>query len=70
MSEREVSRGLMMIGLQCYERQIESAKQTAAKIEAELGNLNGTLKNIEDARPFNQLTVRSLTLLMHTPHSI
>lgn len=40
-------------------KQIESAKQAATKIEAELGDLSSTLKNIEDARPFDQLTVSS-----------
>ncbi|GAA5877941.1 hypothetical protein JCM1840_000119 [Sporobolomyces johnsonii] len=36
---------------------VSSAKEAATKIEAELGNLNSTLKNIEDARPFEQLTL-------------
>ncbi|ORY81752.1 hypothetical protein BCR35DRAFT_352264 [Leucosporidium creatinivorum] len=36
---------------------VASAQETATKIEAELGNLNATLKNIEDARPFDQLTL-------------
>ncbi|KAK4699678.1 F-type H+-transporting ATPase subunit d, partial [Phenoliferia sp. Uapishka_3] len=36
---------------------IESAKQAATKIDAELADLSSTLKNIEDARPFNQLTL-------------
>ncbi|CEQ39463.1 SPOSA6832_00997, partial [Sporobolomyces salmonicolor] len=35
-----------------------SAKEAATKVQTELGNLNSTLKNIEDARPFEQLTVR------------
>lgn len=37
--------------------QVSSAKEAASKVESELGNLNSTLKNIEDARPFDQLTV-------------
>ncbi|KAL8293621.1 hypothetical protein RQP46_000322 [Phenoliferia psychrophenolica] len=36
---------------------IESAKQAATKIETELADLSSTLKNIEDARPFDQLTL-------------
>ena len=37
--------------------QVSSAKEAATKIESELGNLNNTLKNIEDARSFDELTV-------------
>ncbi|KWU47037.1 mitochondrial ATP synthase [Rhodotorula sp. JG-1b] len=36
---------------------VSSAKEAASKVESELGNLNSTLKNIEDARPFDQLTL-------------
>ncbi|GAA5839270.1 hypothetical protein JCM11251_006024 [Rhodosporidiobolus azoricus] len=36
---------------------VSSAKEAASKVESELGNLNTTLKNIEDARPFDQLTL-------------
>ncbi|KAK0524697.1 ATP synthase d subunit [Tilletia horrida] len=35
---------------------VEQAKATEAKIESELKDLKATLKNIEDARPFEQLT--------------
>jgi hypothetical protein len=42
--------------------QVSSAKEAATKIESELGNLNNTLKNIEDARSFDELTVRSSLL--------
>lgn len=37
--------------------QVEQATATASKIESELKDLKATLKNIEDARPFDQLTV-------------
>lgn len=37
--------------------QTEQAQASADKIEAELKDLKATLKNIEDARPFDQLTV-------------
>jgi hypothetical protein len=42
--------------------QVTSAKEAATKVESELGNLNTTLKNIEDARPFDQLTVCPFSL--------
>ena len=35
---------------------MEQAQETATKIEAELKDLKATLKNIQDARPFDQLT--------------
>lgn len=38
--------------------QVSSAKEAATQVESELSNLSSTLKNIEDARPFEQLTVR------------
>lgn len=37
--------------------QVEQAQATSSKIEAELKDLKATLKNIQDARPFDQLTV-------------
>lgn len=37
------------------------AKETEAKIDVELKDLQATLSNIQDARPFEDLTVR------HTP---
>jgi len=36
--------------------QTEQAKATASKIETELADLKATLQNIEQARPFNQLS--------------
>ena len=36
------------------------AQETEKKIDEELGKLQKTLANIEDARPFEQLTVSSL----------
>jgi hypothetical protein len=41
--------------------QIAKAKETEAKIDVELKDLQATLSNIQDARPFEDLTVR------HTP---
>ncbi|SCZ88073.1 BZ3500_MvSof-1268-A1-R1_Chr2-1g04171 [Microbotryum saponariae] len=37
--------------------QVASAKETANKIDSELGDLNSTLKNIENARSFDELTL-------------
>lgn len=42
--------------------QVESASQAAQKVETELGNLQATLKDIESARPFDQLTVRVVVI--------
>ncbi|KDE09349.1 F-type H+-transporting ATPase subunit D [Microbotryum lychnidis-dioicae p1A1 Lamole] len=36
---------------------VASAKETANKIDSELGDLKSTLKNIEDARSFDELTL-------------
>ena len=38
--------------------QIAKAKETEAKIDVELKDLQATLSNIQDARPFEDLTVR------------
>jgi hypothetical protein len=38
--------------------QIAKAKETEAKIDIELKDLQATLSNIQDARPFEDLTVR------------
>merc|ERR1712230_347560 len=35
---------------------VEGATKAAQKVEQELGNLDATLKDIESARPFDQLT--------------
>jgi F-type H+-transporting ATPase subunit d len=39
---------------------LENAQATAAKVQAELGDLQKTLDNIESARPFEQLTLDDL----------
>ena len=43
---------------------IAKAKETEAKIDVELKDLQATLSNIQDARPFEDLTVRSLPPLL------
>lgn len=40
--------------------QVANAKATEEKIDIELKDLQATLANIEDARPFDQLTVRTM----------
>lgn len=47
--------------------QVESATETAHKIDAELKDLQATLANIEEARPFEDLTVRNYPFL-NIPH--
>jgi hypothetical protein len=42
--------------------QIEAAKSSATATETELGSLNTTLKNIEETRSVDQLTVRPLAV--------
>jgi hypothetical protein len=44
--------------------QVEKAKETEAKIDEELKDLQATLSNIEGARPFEDLTV-SLPSSLH-----
>jgi hypothetical protein len=44
--------------IEAFEAQaVQSAEETAAVVDRELKDLDKTLKNIEDARPFDQLTV-------------
>lgn len=43
--------------------QIANAKETEAQIDVELKDLQATLANIQDARPFEDLTVRFLSPL-------
>ncbi|BGP24979.1 ATP synthase D chain, mitochondrial [Rhodotorula toruloides] len=40
---------------------VASAKEAATKVQSDLANLNSTLKNIEEARPFDQLTIDDVT---------
>ncbi|PWN46402.1 putative ATP7-F1F0-ATPase complex, FO D subunit [Ceraceosorus guamensis] len=50
--------GAQLKSIDAFEaKAVEQAQATASKIESELKDLKATLKNIEDARPFDQLTV-------------
>jgi hypothetical protein len=52
----DVSRQLKAI--EAFEAQaVQSAEETKAVVDKELSDLQKTLKNIEDARPFDELTV-------------
>jgi hypothetical protein len=52
----DVNRQLKAI--EAFEAQaVKSAEETKAVVDKELGDLQKTLKNIEDARPFDELTV-------------
>ena len=44
--------------------QIAKAKETEAQIDVELKDLQATLANIQDARPFEDLTVCFLSPLL------
>lgn len=44
----------------CVKLQVANAKETESKIDEELKDLQATLSNIEDARPFDELTVSLL----------
>ena len=44
--------------------QVEKAQATAAQIDVELKSLQATLANIEDARPFEDLTVSNTGLFL------
>ena len=52
----------------CVKLQIANAKETESKIDEELKDLQATLKNIEDAREFEDLTV--CPLLSYTPRHV
>ncbi|KAF2772561.1 NAC-domain-containing protein [Teratosphaeria nubilosa] len=50
--------GRQIKAIEAFEAQaVKSAEQTKSKVDAELQDLEKTLKNIETARPFDQLTV-------------
>ncbi|KAF2851029.1 hypothetical protein T440DRAFT_489455 [Plenodomus tracheiphilus IPT5] len=50
--------GRQIKAIEAFEAQaIKSAEETKTVVDKELGDLNKTLKNIEDARPFADLTV-------------
>ena len=46
---------------------VKSAEETKARVDGELRELETTLKNIETARPFEDLTVVSIQLTIFRP---
>lgn len=53
--------------IEAFEAQaIKNAEETKGSVDLELKNLEKTLKNIEEARPFEDLTVVSVTSSYHT----
>lgn len=47
-----------------YNNQVSRAKTTAAKVNTELTELKSLLKNIETARPLEDLTVRLVIIII------
>ncbi|CAB4444734.1 unnamed protein product [Rhizophagus irregularis] len=39
---------------------VENAKKTAARVDTELRDLHNTLKNIEQTRPFESITIEEI----------
>lgn len=59
----DVSRQISAI--EAFEAQaVKSAEETKGKVDAELKDLEKTLKNIEGARPFEDLTVVCITVVL------
>lgn len=57
--------GKQIKAIEAFETQaIKSAEETKGKVDAELKSLDATLKNIEGARPFEDLTVVSGVLFL------
>ncbi|KAL8719154.1 MAG: hypothetical protein Q9225_003816 [Loekoesia sp. 1 TL-2023] len=50
--------GRQLKAIEAFEAQaVKSAEETKGKVDQEVGNLEKTLRNIEEARPFEDLTV-------------
>jgi ATP synthase D chain, mitochondrial (ATP5H) len=59
--------GRQLKAIEAFETQaIRNAEQTKRVVETELSSLEKTLKNIETARPFEDLTVVGFSLARHT----
>ena len=53
--------GRQLKAIEAFETQsVKSAEETKGKVDGELKELDKTLKNIEEARPFDDLTVVSV----------
>ena len=57
--------GRQIKAIEAFEAQaVKSAEETKGKVDLELKDLENTLKNIEEARPFDELTVVRITSLI------
>lgn len=57
--------GRQIKAIEAFEVQaVKSAEETKGRVDGELRELEATLKNIETARPFEDLTVVSIGLAM------
>jgi F-type H+-transporting ATPase subunit d len=57
--------GRQIKAIEAFEAQaVKSAEETKGKVDLELKDLEKTLKNIEEARPFDELTVVCITRSM------
>jgi hypothetical protein len=57
--------GRQIKAIEAFEAQaVKSAEETKGKVDLELKDLEKTLKNIEEARPFDELTVVCIACLM------
>lgn len=55
--------GRQIKAIEAFEAQaVRNAEETKGRVDAELGDLEKTLRNIEEARPFEDLTVVCLTV--------
>jgi hypothetical protein len=43
---------------------VKNAEETKGRVDLELKDLEATLKNIEEARPFDELTVVCITVML------
>lgn len=60
--------GRQIKAIEAFEVQaVKSAEETKARVDGELRELETTLKNIETARPFEDLTVVSIQLTIFRP---
>ena len=60
--------GRQINAIEAFEVQaVKSAEETKGRVDGELRELEATLKNIETARPFEDLTVVSIKLAISIP---
>ena len=55
---------MMMCGMCVMGIQVSDAESTVQKVDEELAKLQATLDNIKQARPFEDLTVRCVVIIL------